>query len=339
MSISQETSPPSKSSRKKLRTSVDQLVLSTPSDTPNNDAKLSKKRRKDVEPLPAVTDAISELALVASPDNTVDVPSRRKKKHRITIEENAEAQPSSSTTVSGPPALVVAKKTKKKLRFAETVDNSAENILPASDVEQVLAPQIEKKRTKKRSETLEAEPAEEAFTSEIDSGAEQGKKRKKSQSSASDNFSVEDPPSITQSKKRKAESNPESNPLAKDRPKSSKKKRKSAVTEFPDPADDETLSEQAMKGVYLLQPFSTVILIFRPALSYAHAQVADPASWKFHKARQNWLLRNAWSESSVRPSRLVSTLRRTQARAARFPKNTFIYLRTTLPKSKAAYEM
>ncbi|THH33824.1 hypothetical protein EUX98_g370 [Antrodiella citrinella] len=65
------------------------------------------------------------------------------------------------------------------------------------------------------------------------------------------------------------------------KPKKSKKKR-SKDSPYPDPADDATLSEQSSK-----------------ALSYAYTQAVDPSSWKFNKARQNWLLRNYWSEQAI----------------------------------------
>ncbi|KAJ7688480.1 hypothetical protein B0H17DRAFT_1203024 [Mycena rosella] len=68
------------------------------------------------------------------------------------------------------------------------------------------------------------------------------------------------------------------NPSVNDEPQ--KKKHKKNKTGFPDPEDDSsTLSEQALK-----------------ALSYAFLQFRKPAKWKFSKARQNWLIRNIWSD-------------------------------------------
>ncbi|KAG9219237.1 hypothetical protein CCMSSC00406_0001647 [Pleurotus cornucopiae] len=58
-----------------------------------------------------------------------------------------------------------------------------------------------------------------------------------------------------------------------------KKKRKRSK---PDPSEDEALSEQARK-----------------ALIYAHSYVRYPDSWKFNKARQNWLIRNIWSDELI----------------------------------------
>ncbi|KAJ7117355.1 hypothetical protein C8R43DRAFT_1037261 [Mycena crocata] len=58
-----------------------------------------------------------------------------------------------------------------------------------------------------------------------------------------------------------------------------KKKRKNNKTGFPDPEEDTALSEQASK-----------------ALAYAFMQFRKPSKWKFSKARQNWLIRNIWSD-------------------------------------------
>ncbi|KAA1466114.1 hypothetical protein DENSPDRAFT_12536 [Dentipellis sp. KUC8613] len=66
--------------------------------------------------------------------------------------------------------------------------------------------------------------------------------------------------------------------------KKSKKKRaeKEKLTDLPDPESDEALSGQARK-----------------ALLYAYAQFNDPPNWKFNKARQNWLIRNVWSDQAI----------------------------------------
>ncbi|KAF7301490.1 DNA helicase [Mycena indigotica] len=60
------------------------------------------------------------------------------------------------------------------------------------------------------------------------------------------------------------------------------KKKKRNKTGFPDPSEDAALSEGACK-----------------ALSYAFLQARKPKKWKFSKARQNWLIRNYWSESAI----------------------------------------
>jgi len=59
-------------------------------------------------------------------------------------------------------------------------------------------------------------------------------------------------------------------------------KKKKHKTGLPDPGEDTLLSDQARK-----------------ALTYAYTQFDDPARWKFHKARQNWLIRNVWSDQII----------------------------------------
>ncbi|KII95839.1 hypothetical protein PLICRDRAFT_96552 [Plicaturopsis crispa FD-325 SS-3] len=71
-----------------------------------------------------------------------------------------------------------------------------------------------------------------------------------------------------------------------------KKKSKRRKTDLPDPNDDESLSDQARK-----------------ALVYAYAQFSDPSSWKFNKARQNWLIRNIWSEQAIPETHVPLTIR------------------------------
>jgi len=60
------------------------------------------------------------------------------------------------------------------------------------------------------------------------------------------------------------------------------KKRNSIHRTYPDPTTDEALSQQSCRG-----------------LSYAYERCQGVDNWKFNKARQNWLLRNVWSEQAV----------------------------------------
>jgi len=63
---------------------------------------------------------------------------------------------------------------------------------------------------------------------------------------------------------------------------SKEKKHKTGNTDLPNPDEDPSLTDQARK-----------------ALRYAYTQFDDPASWKFNKARQNWLIRNVLSNQIV----------------------------------------
>ena len=98
----------------------------------------------------------------------------------------------------------------------------------------------------------------------------------------------------------------------KEEKRSKKKRRKESKSGLPDPEKDEELSEQAKKGTlfpcrlghgYQLNARNSL------ALSYAYLQAEEPSSWKFNKARQNWLLRNIWSEESVSRSLIFHILR------------------------------
>ncbi|KIL00005.1 hypothetical protein PAXRUDRAFT_68114, partial [Paxillus rubicundulus Ve08.2h10] len=60
------------------------------------------------------------------------------------------------------------------------------------------------------------------------------------------------------------------------------KKKRHHDLPFPDPSKDGSLAEQNRK-----------------ALSYAYQRFLDPQSWKFNKARQNWLIRHVWSENAI----------------------------------------
>ncbi|KAL0581955.1 hypothetical protein V5O48_000012 [Marasmius crinis-equi] len=77
------------------------------------------------------------------------------------------------------------------------------------------------------------------------------------------------------------------------------KKRSKNKTGFPDPEEDSTLSEQAQRGSSLPLCRSVDNADASPALSYAFIQFRRPKKWKFQKARQNWLIRNFWSDKSV----------------------------------------
>ncbi|CDO73997.1 hypothetical protein BN946_scf185043.g46 [Trametes cinnabarina] len=61
-----------------------------------------------------------------------------------------------------------------------------------------------------------------------------------------------------------------------------KKRKRRTTSGFPDPTSDEALTEQVQK-----------------ALHYAFTQFEEPGSWKFNKARQNWIIRHVWSEEAI----------------------------------------
>lgn len=62
-------------------------------------------------------------------------------------------------------------------------------------------------------------------------------------------------------------------------------------------------------------PKTDGILKFALALSYAYERYRGSEVWKFNKARQNWLLRNVWSEHTVSLNVLVTIQRHVWSRA------------------------
>ncbi|OBZ76937.1 hypothetical protein A0H81_03619 [Grifola frondosa] len=81
-----------------------------------------------------------------------------------------------------------------------------------------------------------------------------------------------------------------------------KKKRKHSSTDFADPNEDESLSDQARKGAHarlISSPKYVFTLRDTVALYYAYTQFEEPSNWKFNKARQNWLVRNVWSDQAI----------------------------------------
>ncbi|TFY69447.1 hypothetical protein EVG20_g3160 [Dentipellis fragilis] len=114
--------------------------------------------------------------------------------------------------------------------------------------------------------------------------AEVSKKEKRKK--RKDSEAAEDKP---KEKKKKSKSSVETTQAdeksdSKEKKKKSKKKRadKEKLVDLPDPESDEALSDQARK-----------------ALLYTYAQFDDPPNWKFNKARQNWLIRNIWSDQAI----------------------------------------
>lgn len=168
----------------------------------------------------------------------------------------------------------------------------------AADDTCILAAQEgEKKKKKRKTKSLDSIDSE--AEKRVDGGTEagEGEKKKKKRMNAKEREEhisiVESGPSEAtvdgaskkKSKKRKDRKADDPQDTAEDAPEEKtkpKKKRKRGKTGFPDPEEADSLSEQARK-----------------ALSYAYLQAEEPSSWKFNKARQNWLLRNIWSEEAI----------------------------------------
>lgn len=145
----------------------------------------------------------------------------------------------------------------------------------------------EKKKKPKASDEQENDQEENPPVAEIADETPKKKKRKNRQTdpeeappkkkkkpSASEDTVVEPPTTEGGSKKKK------------------KKEKRAQEIDLSNPADDSSLSEQASK-----------------ALTYAYLQFSQPTAWKFNKARQNWLIRNFWSDQAIPESHVPLVLR------------------------------
>jgi len=105
-------------------------------------------------------------------------------------------------------------------------------------------------------------------------------------------------------KKRRLECNEEYGPVTatttSDKPHKSEKNKRKNKTGFPDPGDDNSLSEQSKKCSCPHLPLCILTDPNPQALAYAFSQFRRPGKWKFNKARQNWLIRNIWSSETVK---------------------------------------
>ncbi|KAI0742134.1 hypothetical protein BC629DRAFT_1740279 [Irpex lacteus] len=236
---------------------------------------------------------VVKTELAEGSGNTLDV-SLVKKKSR----KGKEA-----STSDGVAAVDVVDKKEKKRRKKAAKGEAEEDNKSVEDIDQ----EKPKKRSKRREETTNEEPEIEAAEEDVkkhkkkrkhrdeivnhqpvteatEGDAKGHKKKKRKHSDPEDTIAQPDENSdsvdVNESGKKHKKSKKDDKPIeASDKP---KKRRKHSEHGFKDPSSDESLSDQANK-----------------ALSYAYAQVDTPSSWKFNKARQNWLIRNVLSEEAI----------------------------------------
>ncbi|KAK7470911.1 hypothetical protein VKT23_002327 [Stygiomarasmius scandens] len=201
------------------------------------------------------------------------------------IDHDQREQPSTSKNKEKPNANVSHPKKKKDL------DEAGDQL----DEESTLRKKKGKKKEKEREKKREGESKNDF--SEVSADKKSKKKRKKSEAEVGDaavTDGLSSGSTITKSgKKRKRDRNTDDSSTHIDEtveePKRKKSKNKTGLS---DPSDDSSLSDQARK-----------------ALEYAFTQFRRPKKWKFHKARQNWIIRNVWSSTNVPDSQLPLVLR------------------------------
>ncbi|KZP12079.1 hypothetical protein FIBSPDRAFT_799246 [Athelia psychrophila] len=174
------------------------------------------------------------------------------------------------------------KSKKKKRRHDEEI--AAVDVEVADD-----ADGIEKKKKKRKRDKVE-DGATDAGADVVDGGLDKKKKKRKQdneiveEAAEAGKDTAEDANGVEKKKKKhkKDKETTEQEEQEIPKPKSKKQKRKRVDTGLPNPEDDASLADQARK-----------------ALVYAFTQFADPDNWKFNKARQNWLIRNIWSDQAI----------------------------------------
>ena len=234
-------------------------------------------------------------------DNAVDSPDHARARPEIVRDGRKEEAPGDPETPVEPETFSqnssADKKKKKRKRDREDVEFPSDGKT--------------KKRREKSSGTISELAADSPLGAAVTTPeAKERKKRTKSKSSAgASDLPATDPAldasaersskSKLKSKKRKREtiSEDEDNEatavLAESG--SSKKRKESKRSIYPDPSDDPNLTEQSRKGPSSCFKDPNSIDFSATALVYIYSQHTSPETWKFNKARQNWIIRNIWS--------------------------------------------
>ncbi|ESK97443.1 nucleolar protein [Moniliophthora roreri MCA 2997] len=164
---------------------------------------------------------------------------------------------------------------------------------------EIVEPQ-EESLSKKAKERSQRDSSSSSETAEIPASEKSTKKKKKSSSENKPEEGVEGMIEAKDSekrmkrrkRKREEEQDAEQEGERQEHEEPPKKKKSKNKTGFPDPEVDLTLSDQARK-----------------ALSYAFTQFRRPKKWKFQKARQNWLVRNFWSDKNIPETQIPLVLK------------------------------
>ncbi|KAI0650096.1 hypothetical protein C8Q79DRAFT_942247 [Trametes meyenii] len=244
--------------------------------------KSSRKHKKD------------KSAVLQGEDTTQDVavkPKKSKKAKPALVDEAPEAD---APGASAEEAATSKEKKHKKRKHVEGDEASAPR-----DTEE---PEKKRKRRKRESDpaapkvaprsfpaVAPLEPAEADEETEKSEKSESKKRRAKGESKEAEEQPAKEKKSKKKEKRKREKDATEGQPEG---AKSKKKRKHRSTSGYPDPTEDESLSEQAQK-----------------ALHYAFTQFEEPGSWKFNKARQNWIIRNLWSEEAI-PETYVSLVSR-----------------------------
>jgi hypothetical protein len=250
-----------------------------------------KKGRKRKDKDDVLTEHVDDNAERERDSKPVEqVISTKRKKRRETEEKLLTAHESGQKSVEDEDTRKDDRR-KRKHREPEPV------VTPSHESETLVEATEEKKKrkSKKRVDEDGVHPTEEK------SSKKRSRKRSKGEGIPIVKDAREDDSKadtlVPKKKKRKSEDD-----AAIDETASKKKRSKRHKTDLTDPSHDKSLSGGSSKGeclelhvTYLRTPQLNVVL----ALYYAYLHVAEPKSWKFNKAKQNWIIRNIWSETEV----------------------------------------
>ncbi|KAI0080720.1 hypothetical protein K474DRAFT_1695572 [Panus rudis PR-1116 ss-1] len=256
----------------------------------------SRKRKKQ-----GVDPAVSEHG------ETVTKSSKKKSKTKGELDDNAShsTKEKKKRKRKDPDVTADTDKKEKKRRKKETegvkddVDVEMQEDIDedgVKDKERKKEKEKKEKKEKKKSKhkKVDAEAEERSFHVASDSvpGPSHlsedlpSKKRKEKKKSVEEPKNPEEPSNKKLKKEKRKKSNDDavtSTSKGSDDRSPDKGKHKAKKTANPeDPDEDQSLGEQARK-----------------ALSYAYSYVHNRSEWKFNKARQNWLIRNIWSQESI----------------------------------------
>lgn len=256
----------------------DTIAMSV-SDAPQESPKSIKRSRKstkssDVGPSNTAPESDSETSKRKEASTEVKEVRKKekKKKERLEPVQDSGEEQSTPSRPEDDEAKKARKEKRRKERALEAVATPKDKIEEQNAVRTAEVTLIPKKVKKSKKASTDLENG-------VDVAVEKGEKKRKR-------------------KKDRADGDEEAHDHA---PQPKKKKRKND-TGLPDPTEDAALSDQARKGavpVFFVPSSSSLPSIFNSALAYAHDQFNDPGSWKFNKARQNWLIRNLWSGEAV----------------------------------------
>jgi len=152
----------------------------------------------------------------------------------------------------------------------------------------VLSEVKEKKERRKNKSSAETSDAHTSVTGPApipNASDELGKPRKHKPTKGNTSVAARSKPKSKKRKEMEGGEHQSTSILTEGHPPRKRKKFKQPT--HPDPSEDPDLTEQSQK-----------------ALTYIYFQSTSPETWKFNKARQNWVIRNVWT--SKVPDRYVS---------------------------------